>query len=204
MAIPPCLPFQPALPTFSCCIYRWLNPDDNPDVHTHMGFDGKTGGRKSSYCKMDVKCKGATGKYLQIILPGANRIFSARVVPNRIRPKLAAGQEGALACYGVEGRAVGPTSPEFVTTDDPEDMMFYSTCYVENNPRDFDETGQEIVPPPPGYKFHGLCLDCDSYKANNGVVPMYQSRFWEITDFCVECNSLEPFPVNPRAIQYSP
>ena len=184
-------------------LYRWLKYS-NPDVST-QGSGGKTGGRDSWYCKMDVKCKGATGKYLQIILPGSNRIFSAQVTVNRIRPKLNPGQEDARACYGVEGRPVGPTSPEFVTTDDPEYMMFYSTCYVENNPRDFDDTGDQIEPPPPGYTFHNLCLDCDSYKENNGeyVVADYETRFWEITDFCIACDNLEAFPVGPRAIQFS-
>eukprot|EP00462_Mataza_sp_D1_P022678 CAMPEP_0175131328 /NCGR_PEP_ID=MMETSP0087-20121206/6483_1 /TAXON_ID=136419 /ORGANISM="Unknown Unknown, Strain D1" /LENGTH=1426 /DNA_ID=CAMNT_0016413609 /DNA_START=30 /DNA_END=4310 /DNA_ORIENTATION=- len=184
------------------CTNRWLKEKD--DISTVQGIYQKKAGVKGQYCKMDVKCKGATGKYIQIRLPGSGRIFGAAVKANRHRPKLTAQTEGALACYGVEARKTSPTEPEFITTDDPEDMIFYSTCYVRDTPREFEKTGNEPEPQPPQYKFHNMCLDCASYKANQGMynVSALTGRFWTVAGICVDCDKNTPFPVKLGDVKY--
>jgi hypothetical protein len=76
--------------------------------------------------------------------------------------------EYPLACYGVEARRQ-QTLPfpqgELVTTDDPEDPIFYSSCYVRTKVIEWLPTGPEKRKQP-NFVFHGVCLDCKTYEEN--------------------------------------
>ena len=93
-----------------------------------------------------------------------------------------------LVCYAVEGRISTTTQPEYITTDDPEDPAFYSTCYVRGPILTW--LPPQIATPVPPAKWNlgeGMCLDCDSFRAtrlerdvpNNISVP-----FWTVVTPC--------------------
>lgn len=99
--------------------------------------------------------------------------------------------DDTVVCYGVEAQVAADTStPEYVISHDPEDSIFYSTCYVRERSVGFE--------PPPGgqalakgdfsagdnestvynsaigststeWKANGACLSCSSYASNKGV-----------------------------------
>ncbi|GAB5362527.1 hypothetical protein AAMO2058_000804900 [Amorphochlora amoebiformis] len=143
---------------------------------------------------IQVDCKGKTGKYVRIRLKGSNRFFSGVPSVFRHRPKVAVPAKGMpKVCYGVEARIPTETQPEFYTTWDPADPMFYSTCYLIL-PRlewraipgaDIDALKVDE------WTFNGKCLDCNSYvrsKENIGNSVMH----WYFDDKCVNCKKYKP------------
>ena len=61
-------------------------------------------------CPVTVDCKGATGTYVRVQLPGDQRIFDARVRVNLAKPPRVAGR--GSVCYGVEARKASTTMPD--------------------------------------------------------------------------------------------
>lgn len=140
-----------------------------------------------------IDCNGAVGRYLRVHLPGAGRRFQAQVSVNKVT--VTSDDPDQLVCYAVEGRISTTTLPDYVTTDDPEDPIYYSTCYVR---------GPSITWLPPQVPTpveqvqwnlgEGRCLDCDSYRAvlREGQVPNNASvPFWQVISPCSDCASPE-------------
>jgi hypothetical protein len=108
-------------------------------------------------------------------------------------------------CYGVLPRLPNNTHAMYSVTDDPEDPLFYSTCFVKRPQWAFDlslgnSTGSAIVPVPPAWAFGDKCVDCMAWKASqeNFNVPT-----WELPETCVNCEAaaaaglLPPVPELP-------
>lgn len=142
-----------------------------------------------------VDCKGVVGKYVYVQLPGSGRIFPLDVQVNRYRPDSVT--PGARACYGVEAREMTSTTPEYIVTSDPEDPIFYSTCYVREP--NIKWLGREPQAPPSRWRYQNHCLDCSVYHENKQVKsdPFGLPALWQMADgHCIHCDN-EPTPPMP-------
>ena len=96
-------------------------------------------------------------------------------------------------CYGVWARPVTPTKPEYIVSTDPEDPIFYSTCYVREANITWltSELEENSVSSP--WRFNGQCLDCVSYHKNNNLDDAeFPVPHWVVTkdaDGCYDCDA---------------
>merc|ERR1712130_805145 len=95
-------------------------------------------------------------------------------------------------CYGVNAR-VAQSLPvplmETVVSDDPEDPVFYSTCFVREEEIIWEPTGKEQQPSPSKWKFDRGCIDCTLYSKNNAPGhPDFVVPSWAISDQCFDCD----------------
>ena len=142
----------------------------------------------------DIDCNGAQGKYVRVHLPGANRIFSGTVYVNRVEPPDA--NPNQLACYGVVARMQTSTAPEYVTSVDPADPIFYSSCYVRERNMEWVTPQTPPPPPPPASSDFGTqCLDCTKYEENlalsnnNANTTKMPPPIWAFSEHCRTCSS---------------
>ena len=153
--------------------------------------------------RMHVDCKGAEGKYVWVQLPGLKRILAFDVQVNRVIPEVAAAAHTTV-CYGVEARQQTSTQPEYTTSYDPADPIFYSTCYV----RELNITWGFARPPVGSslkrWRYHNGCVDCGVYHANTGLLTaggdVQQDhasytlpKAWKMAEVCRDCD-IEPIP----------
>jgi hypothetical protein len=137
-----------------------------------------------------IDCKGKSGRYLNVLFPGDNRVYAPYdITVNSLRPKLT-DPNNTLVCYGVEARQADEVSPEYIISLDPEDPIFYSTCYVrEKNITWLDV--EKSSPSPTDWRYNGKCLDCDSYHSSVALgtdstgFPVTQ---FKVADRCYDCN----------------
>ena len=138
-----------------------------------------------------VDCKGAVGRYVRVHLPGKGRILAAQVSANKA--KVASGDPNQLVCYAVEGRISTTTKPEYVTTDDPEDPVYYSTCYVRGPVMSWLPPQTPSPTTPVKWNLgENTCLDCESYRAvqRERQVPNSASApLWTVVKPCRDCES---------------
>jgi hypothetical protein len=143
-----------------------------------------------------VDCNGKVGQYVFVKLPGQNRYLTLDIEAYLFAPLVPAG-DNPLVCYAVEARESTTTRPEYIISLDPEDPIFYSTCYVRNP----NINWLPIIGAPPSnpdrWRFNGRCLSCNSFdrnraqKLNFAALPVP----WVITDGqCVDC-SVETQPL---------
>jgi len=96
-------------------------------------------------------------------------------------------------CFSVMPADFTDTTDEYVVSKDPDDPVFYSTCYYRYRGNVFpgytDSVDPTITPGPWRFGLH--CLDCVSQATNEvpDIVPV-----WKVVDKCINCD-LEP--VNP-------
>ena len=101
--------------------------------------------------RYSVDCGGKVGRYVFVQLPGKDRILLANVTVGRYQPS-AQHDWDQFMCYGVRAAAGTEAEPEYRTTDDPEDPMFYSTCLVREqdlaflSPEQIDAPGSLQTP----------------------------------------------------------
>jgi len=112
--------------------------------------------------------------------------------------------ESARVCYGLGPRLPNNTHASYTVSDDTEDPVFYSTCFVKKPQWTFDlsltnSTGVGIVPVPPPWNFGGKCVDCDEWKASqaNFNIPR-----WNLPQNCRNClnETLDPVPPLPGSL----
>lgn len=200
--------------------------DDASGVQLDMQYNPTTGSGVESASKSGraaatppvVDCGGATGRYLQIWLPGQDRLFPAEEVkvhrarlpgsseiPSRTEPAK------QMACYGLQARQVPSADdpdvlantklhPYLVEPNNPEDPIFYSTCYVRAIVRDWLPLQNEVVSAPsmPPWSFNNMthCLDCVCYTETSGAANrslMATTQWWlqpegQCRSFDAECN----------------
>jgi len=83
-------------------------------------------------------------------------------------------------------------------TDDPEDPLFYATCFVKRSQWTFDltlnSTGVVTKPLPPAWAYADKCVDCMEWKASqeNFDIPT-----WRLPENCVNCETEDLPPVPP-------
>jgi hypothetical protein len=179
-----------------------------------------------------VDCGGAVGKYVQLSLPGTgNRLLPADVDvtvhrssvpldlgPNTTFEEAIASTNPALktVCYGVLPRKVPAANdpdllanaklhPKTIVDDNPEDPIFWSTCYDRVVIREWlpllNEAGaREDTNATLEYSFKQgeQCLACDSLRNNHlseyNMTTMATPRWWlQAEGECVDCNR-EFFP----------
>jgi len=113
-------------------------------------------------------------------------------------------REGSRVCYGVEPRQPNSTFSSYSVTDDPEDPLWYSTCYNKRPQWAFDlslasATNATIVVVPPSWSFADKCVDCVEWKSTQEtkLIP-----HWNIPSECRDCTAenLPPLPPAPGSI----
>lgn len=105
--------------------------------------------------------------------------------------------EDTLVCYGfIPSQPDDPTfNPEtenkwYVRENDPEDPIFYSTCYRLEVKREF--IGNPPCPlcegepstTPPRWQIGDQCLDCQSISDSSSLE---HAKFWKLADICDKC-----------------
>jgi len=152
-----------------------------------------------------VDCKGARGQYVWVRLPGSARalVFSVQVwraYPDV--PSLPAG-ENTTVCYGVRPRELTATQPEYVISLDPEDPIFYSTCYVRERNITWLDVAAGFTATPPRWRFNGRCLDCVAFNTNQELGNLSLPMTWTLAEEnCVNCDlEVPPAPVTPRVLE---
>lgn len=150
-----------------------------------------------------IDCKGKIGRYVWVQLPGAARILAVDVRVFRSKP---ATMEDTMVCYGVEARVNTATQPEFVITDDPEDPIFYATCYSREKEITWLGITQD-APNPPRWRFNNHCLNCTAYHANKQTKadPLQLPQSWTLADGeCMNCElETPPVPVSAQNWAYT-
>jgi hypothetical protein len=101
------------------------------DAYAVNGHErGRVPSFRGEFCPWVVDCAGATGRYLRVRLPGADRVVDAApltVTPFRVAAVGLA--DSQLLCHAVEVGVSNSITPEFHVTTDPRDPAFYSTCW---------------------------------------------------------------------------
>jgi len=128
-----------------------------------------------------VDCKGIVGQYVFVKLPGSNRYLTVNIQAYLYQPIVS---DNPMVCYGLEARPATATYPEFIISMDPEDPIFYSTCYARNP--DVIWLPTPAPPPTPSeWRFNGRCISCDSYHRNNPALKQNWASLpvpWVVTD----------------------
>ena len=150
-------------------------------------------------CPIAHDCKGATGDYVRIELRGERRVFDATVDVNRASfdPSSAAMlQDDAYVCWAVVPRTEA-TLPvpktEFYTTTDPEDPIFYSTCFLKEIEWIWEDTGVVQKPTPAPWKVNGECINCDDWRKKSSST--YEFPIWRLDPKCSDCEA-GPMPLS--------
>jgi hypothetical protein len=150
-------------------------------------------GPTQSHCPIQIDCGGKIAKYVRIILPGNNRIF----IPNfniqvyRAEPKII--DPNKMIGYALEQAEPTQTRPPYVLSNDPEDPIFYSTCYIFKSGVQWLPTIKQVTKR--DWAFNTQCLSCDNYEtneANNATTPRDgKTPKWITSNACSDCNNVE-------------
>ena len=136
-------------------------------------------------------CDRKIGKYVRVWLPGKDRIFEANVFVNRDQPvspqKLAGAnsskEDDTVVCYGVEAQVhTDSSTPEYIISEDPEDPIFYSTCYVRERSVGFKPIGNQTLVKG---AFAGGGNETMIYNSNVGTA----GKTWKVNGACMSCGS---------------
>eukprot|EP00039_Didymoeca_costata_P029030 m.22963 g.22963 ORF g.22963 m.22963 type:complete len:1851 (-) comp7454_c0_seq1:181-5733(-) len=182
---------------------------------------------RTSSSLAQVDCGGATGKYLHISLPGnGNRILPQVTVTvhgtsvleivgnstNETKASLSTNPRRNMLCYGVVPRPVPAANdpdllagaklhPKTIVNDNPEDPIFWSTCYDRVIIKEWlPTTSESQTDASLQFTFDNgtYCLDCESYLQNYfkeyNVTQMTTRQWWlQPNGTCADCNR-ELFP----------
>ena len=69
---------------------------------------------------------------VRITLPGNDRIMDAKVQVNANKIIGLKASPSTYVCYGVQALVSTQTRPEYIISNDPQDPIFYSSCFVRN------------------------------------------------------------------------
>ena len=128
-----------------------------------------SGTDKDNLCPVHHDCKGAKGDYVRIELRGERRIVDVDVDVNRasVEASTTAYGDNTMVCWAVVPRpeaSLPVPLAEFYTTMDPEDPIFYSTCYVKEIEWLWESTGEAQKATPRPWKINGECINCDDWR----------------------------------------
>ena len=150
-------------------------------------------GPTEAHCPIQIDCGGKIAKYVRIILPGNNRIL----IPNfniqvyRAEPKII--DPNKMIGYALEQAEPTQTRPPYIISNDPEDPVFYSTCYIFKSGVQWLPTVKQEVKR--DWAFNTQCLSCDNYEtneANNATTPRDgKTPKWITSNTCSDCNNEE-------------
>merc|ERR1719320_199329 len=101
----------------------------------------------------------------------------------------------AMVCYNVKPQQASTDNPEVdslwtIIPDDPEDPIFYSTCYNYVQGWNFEGFTKPGVPQPKPIeeKVGDRCLSCSDIDTINGL-SLRQVPLWRTIDECAKCNT---------------
>ena len=176
-----------------------------------------TSDRSDDVAAATIDCHGATGTYVHIVLPGEGRLL-AKAAVNVHRATMPTADEGVpsatnpaipMVCYGLEARPVpAPDDPDLlagaklhprqIVVDNPEDPVFWSTCYerlVEKTwlPLESESGSSEQRMVDFAFLNNTRCLDCASVRENLAVDydvdAMLTPHWWlQPAGECGDCN----------------
>jgi len=138
-----------------------------------------------------VDCKGAIGQYVWVYLPGQQRSLVFDVKVYRSKPDIPLDRQNTTkVCYGVEAHPQTATDPEFTIVTDPEDPMFYSTCYAREKNITWLGAALTSSAPVGRWRFNEHCLDCATYHHNAQTLdPSAIPAPWKTADGqCANCD----------------
>eukprot|EP00041_Stephanoeca_diplocostata_P031091 m.960219 g.960219 ORF g.960219 m.960219 type:complete len:1597 (+) comp23883_c0_seq1:128-4918(+) len=168
------------------------------DVSLVPLYNLNDGSNRYRLIPMDINCHGVIGRYVRLHLPGSDRILDVTIEVHRSIPQMA-NMSHEKVCYGVEARPQTTTSPEYITSNDPTDPVFYSTCYQrEQNISWRAPVGGRAKPATPQWAFNGQCLDCTNYRTNamkdvNPNATLRRVPTWQMADVCTDCDRATPY-----------
>jgi len=97
-----------------------------------------------------------------------------------------AGVEGDYVCYGV---SIGTpqVGPSYLISADPEDPVFYNSCFKKSAGWQFQQTCSSCAPTliEPGWVFGDECITCDDMRSN--ARPGTNIPVWNFTSQPEEC-----------------
>mmetsp|Transcript_23922 Transcript_23922/g.40392 ORF Transcript_23922/g.40392 Transcript_23922/m.40392 type:complete len:1796 (-) Transcript_23922:370-5757(-) len=160
--------------------------------------ESKNRRRGEMLCPILVNCAGKKGRFLRLRARGNGGRYLAfkKISVARSEAKHTAIASSApkskrpMVCYGVEARAATITDPEFLTTNDAKDPIFYSTCYVRSRVISWLPISTPAVPKP-RWSFNDACLDCGSFEANKARSPAETPHWW-LSNACKSCVGTTP------------
>ncbi|GAB5361974.1 hypothetical protein AAMO2058_000758800 [Amorphochlora amoebiformis] len=148
-------------------------------------------------CLIRIDCRGETGSYLRIRLRGQQRTLAIyRVKVHRPVPRPqdmktpTSTAKSKMLCYGLEPRIATETAPGFITTEDPSDPIFYSTCFARSRDVEWLPLPSASALPPQDWRFNGECLSCTSFAENGPSIPISQNitpQWWLESNTCQNC-----------------
>jgi hypothetical protein len=104
-------------------------------------------------------------------------------------------------CYALLSRTPTELLSEYVVSEDPEDPIFYGTCYYKQEyikmigyPIDRNE-----APKPDKWRFNQKCLTCENYEENKLKTNYNDVPIWKIADKCRDCDLEKAAP--PKKIE---
>jgi len=109
--------------------------------------------------------------------------------------------DDTMICYGLVSKDVKDLDPTFnsetedlyYVREDPEDPIFYSTCYKLIEPKSFSEANGDCpaceadmvqTESSPQWDYGNKCVSCD---AATTLTAMGDGRFWDVSNDCEEC-----------------
>lgn len=119
--------------------------------------------------------------------PGMHQAGTSHL-PQDCLPRDTSGMnEDDLLCYMIQSGDPPEVGPAYKIMYDPEDPVFYSTCYNKQAAWEFKQTCTSCRPaaPQPGFKFDRHCISCYDMKMN--MNPEAVPR-WTISDKCEHCD----------------
>lgn len=107
----------------------------------------------------------------------------------RAEPKVV--DPSKMVGYTLEQAEPTQTRPPYVLSQDPEDPIFYSTCYVYKSGVQWLPTIKQSVDG--DWAFSTQCLECSAYRANeanNATTPKDgKTPKWIVSSTCTDCNN---------------
>jgi hypothetical protein len=101
-----------------------------------------------------------------------------------------------LVCFGVQARERTDVITQYEVTDDPEDAMFFSSCYVRSLSWEFQSITQPAKPQATPWVFADQCISCEAAATNYHANFSYSPR-WATSEQCVNCDQ---FPAAPAIV----
>jgi hypothetical protein len=128
----------------------------------------------------------ASAKYRGTFAPSQNSHLPA------VCDKLVAGfttdKDKRMVCYPIRSGDRPVVGPPYKIVTDPEDPVFYSTCYQRKAAWTFKDTCVACNPPPAtaDFRFGDQCISCRDMNRNylSSAGP-----FWKVADVCEDCDA---------------
>jgi hypothetical protein len=98
-------------------------------------------------------------------------------------------------CYAVQPREFTDTTDEYTVSNDPEDPIFYSTCFYRyrgNLFEDYLNSTTDTLDIP--WRYNDKCIDCASKTTNAPAATIFPK--WKVPSVCVDCDK-EPGKTSP-------